>query len=334
MKLIFLIAKWCVHLSNRFSSKQFQVELLNQCILLSRRNPEVVIYDYYFYIRDLLRIELFRVQKACFVFYGCNTFHFLKAFLPTIRIDLQIEHTLVKPGGRGAENAFLGNLPIPNSEQKYLVRIAHYEDLKQLNIVFDYSRINLHNIRSNQSLQAFTRKVFCVSPALYPICISADGREGIITLFGNPEDSRRKLFLEDLNRHQIPYKNIRGIYFGIDSVYRGVKIVINIRQTEYHDTLEELRVLPALRSGAIVICETAPHAVKTWYSKFIIWGSIDQLPKLIADTKRNYSQIHSEIFGISGENSPFIRRMQRIERCNQLSVLRAVKKVNQDLGRH
>ncbi len=334
MNLIFPITRFLIRLSNHFSGKKFQVELLNRCIFLSRRNPEVVICDYYFYIRDILRMDLFEVKKACFIFYDCNRFHFFKIFLPIIHIDLQIEHTLVKPGGRDAENAFLGRLPIPNSEQQYLVRIARYENLKKSNIVVDYSRINLYNIRSNQALHTFLRKIFCISPTLYPIYIGADGREGVITLFGNPEDSRRKLFLADLNRHQILSSNIRGIYFGIDGYYRRAKIVINIRQTEYHDTLEELRVLPALRSGAIVICEAAPYAIKTWYSKFIIWGSIDKLPKLIAHTQKNYNQIHAEIFGVSGRNSPFIRRMQRIERCNQLSMLRAIQKVNRDLGLH
>lgn len=334
MNLILLITRCCVYLSNHFSSKQFHVVLVNRCILISRQNPEVVIHDYYFYIRDLLLECLFKVNKACFVFYDCNTLHFLKTFLPIVHIDLQIEHTLVKPGGRGSENAFIGNLPIPNSEQQYLIRIAHYENLKKSTIVFDYSRINLHNIHSNQELQKFLSKVFCISPALYPICIDTDGREGVITLFGNPEDSRRKLFLEDLNRHQIKSSNIRGQYFGIDSIYRRARIVVNIRQTEYHDTLEELRVLPALRSGAIVICETAPYAVKTWYSKFIIWGSIDQLPKLIADTEKNYNQIYPKIFGISEKNSPFIRRMRRIERCNQLSAFKAIERVNRDFEAH
>lgn len=328
MNLIFLITRCCVHLSNQFSNKQFQVELVSRCILVSRFNPEIVIYDYYFYIRGLLSADLFRVQKFSFIFYDCNRFNFLKIFLPIVHIKLQIEHTLVKPGGRGAENALSGGLLIPNSEQQYLIRIAHYDDLKQASIVFDYSRINLYNIRSNQAFQIFFRKVFCISPALYPICIDIDGREGVITLFGNPDDSRRKLFLEDLYGYQIKSSNIREKYFGIDSIYRKAKIVVNIRQTDYHDSLEELRVLPALRSGAIVISETAPYAARTWYSKFIIWGSIDQLPNLISDTEKNYDQIHSKIFGISVENSPFVRRMKRIEYCNQLSIQRAIKKVN------
>lgn len=331
MNFIFLITRCCVHLSNRFSSKQFQVELINRCILVSRCNPEIVIYDYYFYIRGLLLVDLFRVQKCSFIFYDCNKFYFLKIFLPIVHIKLQIEHTLVKPGGRGTENAFSSGLLIPNSEQQYLIRIAHYDDLNRANIVFDYSRINLYNISSNKALQIFSRKLFCVSPALYPIYISIDGREGVITLFGNPDDSRRKLFLKDLDRHKIKSSNIRGKYFGIDSIYRKAKIVVNIRQTDHHDSLEELRVLPALRSGAIVISETAPYIVKTWYSKFIIWGSIDQLPKLISDTEKNYDQIHSEIFGISVESSPFVRRMKRIEYCNRLYIQRAIKKVNLNL---
>jgi hypothetical protein len=129
-------------------------------------------------------------------------------------------------------------------------------------------------------------------------------------------------------------KNIRDVYFGIDEIYRKAKIVINIRQTEGHDTLEELRVLPALRSGAIVICEESPYAIKTWYSKYIIWGSLTEIPRLILDTEKNYHKIHASIFGESVENSPFFRRMKRIERCNLLAMQRTIKKINRDITRY
>ena len=123
-------------------------------------------------------------------------------------------------------------------------------------------------------------------------------------------------------------QNIRNVYFNIDAIYRHTKILRNIRQTDFHDTLEELRILSALRSGVIVICETAPYKEKTLYSKFIIWGALEDLPKLVESVEKNYKEIHKSIFGLSSENSPFIRRMKRIEICNALAMQRAVNRLN------
>jgi hypothetical protein len=331
MNFIYFAATICIRIRNYFSDKQYQAELVGRAILISRINPEIVINDYYFYILELLHGNLSLVSKNCFVLYECNKFNFFKIFLPILRINLQIEHTLVKPGGRDIEGSLLGSLTIPNSPGQYLVRIANLSRLSLANVIFDYSRINLHNIKQGKVFKSYFKKTLCISPTLYPLNIDTDGRGGVITLFGNPEDSRRKLFLESLKRRGIDSVNVTGVYYDIDAIYRKVKIVINIRQTEYHDTLEELRVLPALRSGAIVICESAPYVEKTWYSRFILWGSLTELPDLIADTERNYNQMHQQIFGDSLLDSPFLRRMRRIERCNQLVAVRATKLLNKDL---
>lgn len=331
MNFIYFVTTLFIRIRNCFSDKQYQAELVGQAILISRSNPEIVIHDYYFYILELLRGNLRFLSKNCFVLYECNKFNYFNIFLPILRINLQIEHTLVKPGGRDIEGSLMGSLSIPNSSGHYLVRIANLPRLILANIIFDYSRINLYNIKHGKVFKSYFKKTFCISPTLYPLNIDPDERDGVITLFGNPEDSRRKLFLENLKRHRIDSINVTGVYYDIDAIYRKVKIVINIRQTEYHDTLEELRVLPALRSGAIIICESAPYTEKTWYSKFILWGSLSELPDLIADTERNYNQIHRQIFGDSVLDSPFIRRMRRIERCNELGAVRATKLLNKDL---
>ena len=184
------------------------------------------------------------------------------------------------------------------------------------------------NIKSAPSLKRFSQKIYCVSPSLYPICTNAKNRIGIITLFGNPNASRRKKFLDMLRRHNIEYQNILGVYFGVNKIYQNTKIVVNIRQTDNYDTLEELRVLPALRSGAIVVCESAPYVKKTAYSKFIIWGSLHDLPKIITEIEENYEEVHRNIFGSDSQHSSFIKRMQRIEKCNMLAVNRAITRLN------
>jgi hypothetical protein len=334
MNFIYQIARLFVGVRNRFSSKHYQVQLLGRAILFSRRNPEIVIRDYYFYIHELLCANLNDVSKNCFVFYDCNAFKFFKVLLSVVDITLQIEHTLCKVGSPTSVDGFPGGLKTLDGRSTYLIRIANLKKIVSADIIFDYSRINLYNIRSSPQLNYIFNKSFCISPSLYDIDTSVIGRSGVITLFGNPNISRRKFFLDLLQLHNVQSKNIRDVYFGVDEIYRKAKIVINIRQTEGHDTLEELRILPALRSGAIVICEESPYAIKTWYSKYIIWGSLMEMPKLILDTEKNYHKIHVSIFGESVEISPFFRRMKRIERCNLLAMQRAIKKINRDVIRH
>lgn len=328
MPLLFLIVAFIVGLRNPFSTKKYQTRLINKVILIYRSNPEIVIHDYHNYVLCLLFQNLGGIKKPGMVFYECLGLKLLKFMCSPISIYLQIEHTLFRPGSQTSSAGMQGCLPISGSDQKYLIRIAELNRLSSADIVFDYSRINLFNIQSALALRDYLKKAFCISPALYPLHTSSKGRDGVITLFGNPNISRRKLFLEDLKRHAISSENICGVYFGVDKIYRKARIVINIRQTDGHETLEELRVLPALRSGAIIICESAPYVEKTAYSKFILWGSLSELPGLISEVEDNYEDTHRQIFGDGSENSPFVRRMRRIEKCNQLAAKRAVHRIN------
>ena len=317
-----------IFIRNPFSSKKYSASLIGSVVLICRSNPEIVIRDYHFYIQSLLARHLRGFKRNKAIFFECPGLRPLKLLLPSINILLQIEHTLFKPGSQVSSGGIPGNLVVPQSTEKYLIRIADLEKLNTANIIFDYSRINLFNIQSSPLLKDFLKKSFCISPALYPLFTQRNGRSGIITLFGNPEASRRKIFLESLDGNGVKTKNIRGVYFGVDEIYRTTKIVINIRQTDGHDTLEELRVLPALRSGAIVVSETAPYVEKTAYAKFVIWGSLDELPGLVDYVEKNYDAVYAQIFGDGSENSSFMKRMKRIERCNELSMKRAVKLMN------
>jgi hypothetical protein len=55
-----------------------------------------------------------------------------------------------------------------------------------------------------------------------------------------------------------------------------------------------------------------------------------ELPKIIIDVEKNYDEYHARIFGHTKANSSFLRRMKRIERCNQLSLMRVIQKINSD----
>jgi hypothetical protein len=260
------------------------------------------------------------------VLLDCSGFSWLKIFLPIKKIVFQIEHTLVKPGARDCENALSGSIAIIGGSDNYLIRLVNISQLWDAHLVVEYSQINQYNIRKNPELAAYVSKSFSISPALYPLLESSLKRSSYrslntITLFGNPSEPRRKQFLNALALSGVYSQNINNVFDGIESLYRNTKILINIRQTDYHDTLEELRVLPALRCGAIVISERAPLIEKTRYSKYIIWGQLDELPALVMEIQNNYELWHKKIF----ENSGFIRRMNRISRRNELVSLKAVE---------
>lgn len=328
MPLLFFIIAFIVSLRNPFSGKKYKVKLINRIILVYRSNPEIVIQDYYGYILGLLIKSLGTIPSAKIIFLECPGLRLLKILSLYSTVYLQIEHTLFRPGSRASSLGIPGALSVPSSQEKYLIRIAEFEKLQTADVILDYSRINLLNVRSSSILRDYSKKTFCISPTLYPISACADGRKGVITLFGNTEIPRRKLFLEDLKKHHIESQNISGIYAGVEKIYQDVKIVINIRQTDEYETLEELRVLPALRSGAVVICETAPYMQKTAYSQFVIWGSLEEIPDLVAEVEKNYEAVHRRIFGDGSMNSLFGKRMARIEKCNDLAMKRAIKLLN------
>jgi hypothetical protein len=115
-----------------------------------------------------------------------------------------------------------------------------------------------------------------------------------------------------------------NVFSGIEDVYRQTKILINIHQTDHHDTLEKLRVLPALRCGVIVISEKSPLVEQTGYSKYIIWGELSELPDIILDVQNNYEEWHQKIF----QNSGFRNRMNRISKRNELVASKAMDLLN------
>lgn len=259
-----------------------------------------VIRDYYLYVVDLLVRAAKTSNLEADIVVGAYPYRGRKG-RHSFRVDFQIEHTLVKHGGRGAEHAPEGVVPIPGSPgQHYLVRVQDLERLDKADAVIDYSRPNLINLQSSGLYPALTGKLHYVAPLVYPLdaCMSGAGQRDleIITLFGNPDEPRRKALLETLKRWNPVFQNIRGRFDDVRDIYRRTRILVNIRQTDHHDTLEELRVLPALLSGVVVVSEEVPLRNEVPYRDFILWAPLQDLPALVREVHDNYQQHHDRIF--------------------------------------
>jgi hypothetical protein len=319
--LINTLISLTICLQKFFGGSQYSCRKISQTYFVCNERYDRVIKDYYEYVESLLAKDLSIIHTPCIVLLDCSGFSWLKILLPIKKIAFQIEHTLVKLGARDCEGALPGRID--------LVRLANASKFEGANLVIEYSQINQFNIQQSLDLAVYASKSFCISPALYPLLEhSLDStcrrRLDTITLFGNPEEPRRRQFIAMLALSGVNSQNINQVFDGVEDLYRNTQILINIRQTDHHDTLEELRVLPALRCGVIVISERAPLVEKTHYSKYIIWGELNELPALVIAVQKNYEYWHKRIF----ENSGFVRRMNRISRRNELVSLKAVQFLN------
>ena len=296
-------------------------------------NYDIGVKEYYLYISKLLIHALHGLEENCIVFFGIHQLKLPHPNVPVISIDLQTEHTLVKAGGRGSENSPIGEVGFQDdSGRNYLVRIANYQNLINQDIVIDYSRINLTNIKLSGHYKEYLKKVFLIAPTLYDLksySSNENRQHDTITLFRNPEEPRRKQFIQILHNRNVKFENLNNIFDSLGSVYLNTKILINIRQTDFHDTLEELRILPALRCGVIVISEDAPLKEYSMYSEFILWEKLENLPDLIVDVQNNYEAYHKKIFF----NPKFYTRMNRLSKANELSAFKIRKKIESILKR-
>ena len=165
MYFLLLLTQLFLFLRNPFSNKKYQARLINRVVLICRSNPEIVIQDYYAYIKNILLTHSGKVQSRFFIFFDCPGLRPLKLLTPCINICLQIEHTLLKAGISESDEGVPGHLFIQGSHQKYKIRIAEFERLKKADIVFDYSRINLFNIQSSRLLQSYLKNLFVLAHA-------------------------------------------------------------------------------------------------------------------------------------------------------------------------
>jgi hypothetical protein len=112
-----------------------------------------------------------------------------------------------------------------------------------------------------------------------------------------------------------PIKNIQGIYTNIKKIYSQTTILINIHQTEHHHTAEELRIIPAAVSGAIVISEKSPLLKHTFIERFALWSSVDKIPSLANNVLENLDFYHDQIF-----NERLSKRFKKLKKYNSLTA--------------
>lgn len=275
------------------------VEVNNSKIVFNE-NDSGCVKDYYYYILEILVDLLKKQQYDITIIYGDNEYNDNNQ-QKTIRINMNFEHTLVKPGGRDTDDAPIGKIPIQNnSGENYLVRIDKLDFLKKSDIIIDYSIPNIINVKESGLFNDVFDKMVHVSCKLYDFYNIKENRNiNVLTTFLYLNQPRRLHLLESAKENGIEIHNINDCFdkSRLCQILQTTKIMVNIHQTEHHDTLEELRIVPALSCGVLVISEESALKEKVPYHKYIIWTSYANIIDTIRDVEENYDKYFEKIFG-------------------------------------
>jgi hypothetical protein len=307
-------------------STRIRVERVGGSWLASRARPDRFLAEYHNTCLGLVREALAEVDVPLDVCFGDVPRPASFEVSRTLRIGLQCEHTLVKPGGRDCGVAPVGGIATLGGDATYLVRIAGFEQLRGFDCVFDYSLPNLANISSCPQFADFMARTVYVAPLMVPQGGPTGGRRGgAVTTFHDPGQPRRKRILDRCQRQDVGVRNVTGIFGArkLEGLYGSVQVLVNVHQTDHHHTLEELRVLPALCCGAIVVSEDVPLRATVPYHRFVIWADYEGIPEAVRDALSNADSHRQRIFG----DPELGATLAAIERNNHITVTTVIRKL-------
>ena len=255
--------------------------------------------EYYLFVLSILKYIVINNNLSVNIILGKNKHIFFNNNKKTIKIGINYEHTLVKEGGRNCKKDPLGKIKY-GVNNYYLVRICDYLYLNSNDIIIDYSCPNIFNVNESNLFHDFSKKHIYLSACLYnDLNINTNNRKiELLTTFISLKQERRKRLVHQLKISNLNHININNCFNKNDlqQLYQNTKILINIHQTPHHDTFEELRCLPALQNGVIIISEKVPLTHLIPYHQLIIWSDYDNIVNKTIEILDNYQEYVNTIF--------------------------------------
>jgi hypothetical protein len=279
-------------------ARAFVHERAGAAVLTHNPRHTVYVRAWYRYCVALFRTALQQQPQAVHLLFG--DYPAGDCALPLRRIALQIEHTLVKPGGGDSDGAPVSATPLPLGEGRYLARLLQRAELAAADLVLDYSHANVRHLRDAGGFDDVLAHTVVIAPLLHDPCFTRDGRDQpCLTLFSDASEGRRGRFLAAARARGLPVRNRKRCFDSatLQAQYRRTRVLVNLRRSDHHDTIEELRILPALQSGVIVVSEDGPLRHTLPYARFIVWTHYDTLAEQAAEVLRDYDTWHARLIG-------------------------------------
>lgn len=292
--------------------------------------PPKFVTDYYNYILEIIQKILIKNKYSVNIILDSNYCKRkknkqIKLTNKTILININFEHTIVKEGGRNTSNAVFGKLKYDKLSY-YLVNIEELSKLNSSHIIIDYSLPNVVNVKESNLFSDFSKKHIYIAPTIYKNIQIQNLNRNInsLTTFINVKEPRRNKLLSDISNSTLIHKNINNCFTKkeLQDLYQNTKVLINIRQTPHRCTFEELRCLPALQNGVIIVSEKVPLTEIIPYKDLIIWCHFDEIINKTQYILENYEEYFQKIF--TKEN---IQLLQNIHLNNERILKKKILKL-------
>lgn len=225
-----------------------------------------------------------------------------------VTLFVSTEHNVILPGGTNMPKAPLpGTLLAFDNVTNYLVANVEPEGFAKSDIVLDYSKLNIYNMKSSGFFDAeYLDKIIYVpalpfTPIVTPSIPRNNTKNEVIATFAytNPRGDRRTEVIEALVNRGIKatmhhFRNLTELC----NLYDDSKILVNVHQTYWHHTLEEFRILPALQRGLIVVSEWVPARFTIPFSEYIVFAPYDKLAETVVEVYQHYDEYYEKFFGL------------------------------------
>lgn len=264
--------------------------------LLTPKNVGIHVQEYHNYCLQVMSETLIRNGDEIALSLGDIGNY--DANMPTLKFDAQYEHTLVKSEGRSVEQIIYGDTDLLYGEKgKYLVRIPNYNYYSGLDGTIEYSLPNMANIATNDEVKDYLDTATYVAATIYPdYDFNKENRVHTIALYSSNPSVNRNNFAKETQDCKIQYVNNAFSKKQLADLYNVSRIMVNVHQTMHHHTFEELRCLPALSRGVIIVSEDVPLKEKIPYHEHIVWARRDELANKLREVQNNYEDYHKQIF--------------------------------------
>jgi hypothetical protein len=305
----------------------FKTRIFGDFQLHVLRRPGKIASAYYEYVADLIGHSLSNVSIAGDVWIWISPGSSFQPIPQDAKsIVIQLEHTLVLPGGRDSVGAAPGAVTAQDGITNYLVRLdGAIEPIAASDGIIEYSNPNIVNVGTSSLSWIYRDKVQYIAPLIVGVSQRKVPRTPFtaITLFSEPLSPRRELIVRELRDKGIQVRNIVGVWDDYEDLYDSTTLLINIHQTEHHHTLEELRVLPALLRKVIVVSEHAPLIQSVPYSNYIKFAEYQDISALVQAIACNPNHFWEDLFG---SRSGFDRLMFDLAEDNQTAATALVSR--------
>jgi hypothetical protein len=258
----------------------------NSVLLYQNYSNERIVKDYYDFIIEIFRKFIMKYKPNMNLIINgnadINNGKISKTF------SIQIEHTIVK-------KSVAREHPQSSIDHDYVVRIDQYNKHNSYNFVLEYSMPNIKNISTCPFYSLYMQKIIYLPPLNFNSSFKEEEKtKNVITTFSNVLQERRIKLLEMLKNEGV--ENISNTFGqNLENVLMKSKILVNIHHSEFYHTVEELRILPALKCGVIVISEDSPLREHIPYSEFVIWCKYEDIPKNVKNVIDNYDSFKKKL---------------------------------------